>query len=80
MPVKHLAQWLVSRECYINVMVVEVVVVKEIGYTASFLPMESSMEANYMNLIGSSGWVGTDLTLLGTATEYWCSNVTAPIV
>lgn len=54
--------------------------VKEIGYTASFLPMESSMEANYMNLIGSSGWVGTDLTLLGTATEYWCSNVTAPIV
>lgn len=53
---------------------------KEIGYTASFLPVESSMEADYMNLIGSSGWVGTDLTLLGTATEHRCSNVTTPIV
>lgn len=73
--VEHGTQCLVSREGWINVTMMEVLVVKEIRFTASFPPMECSMEANYMNLMSSSRWMDTQLTLLGIATEHWFSNV-----
>lgn len=58
----------------------EVVVVKEVRYTDCFIPSNEILHgAKCMYPMSCSGWVDTELTVWGAATEHQCTAVSPQI-